>query len=245
MCICCVRNDGNISDEIWNDYNNLYICCSILTKIPTLPIGLTKFYVECPNLTEPPQFLDGLIKLSLVHYYLSEMPILPNSLTNLMIMSARNLQTLPTMPNNLRKLSCINCLKLSRVNFSPQLVTIELENCGIESLPDFPASVSFLEICNNPVRKIPELPANLISLVCSDCYRLEKLPDIILPGIDLDIDNCPWLNHEKNPYFSSNISVLKKAQRKLKAKHNQKYLINRYVLKKFLPPCLVEKILAF
>ena len=123
--------------------------------------------------------------LSLEYLNLNNLPTLPNNVKKLDC-NSNKLTTLPTLPINLIELNC-SFNKLTNLPTLPiNLITLNCSFNKLTTLPILPNNVKKLDCNSNKLTNLPILPNNLNHL---DCYNNKLLNLPILPNT-LKILNC-------------------------------------------------------
>lgn len=81
--------------------------------------------------------------------------------------------------DNLLKLSCDGCLKLSKsIKFPPNLIELSCKHNYIQKMVDLPQNLIKLNCSHNKIKSLDNLPTGLKYLNCSHCEitRLDNLP---------------------------------------------------------------------
>lgn len=147
--MCCERNNGEISDEKWEQIQELWgNQCDEYTVIPTLPDDLRDLY--CCNTN--------------VDY----LPLLPARL-EFMDCSYTKISHI-SLPDSLTWLDC----GYTRIRQLPPLpITLELLDCrgtNMIQLPPLPAGLQILYFCDTNVTRLPNIPIGLEHLDCGNTW---------------------------------------------------------------------------
>lgn len=138
--------------------NSLYHLTFYVNQIPSsaipanLPTNLTQFDGSINPLTVFPDFSNctNIEGINVGGTQIPSIPPLPNTLKDFRCHNNLLINTLPTIPPNLR--------------------ILEVENCNIAVLPALPNGLEALQASNNPLTNFPALlPDSLSSLVCDSC----------------------------------------------------------------------------
>ncbi|BET61231.1 NEL-type E3 ubiquitin ligase domain-containing protein [Yersinia pseudotuberculosis] len=173
---------------------SLYVISSKLERLPeNLPESLNTLNVcDNPSLQFPNNWPSNLMYLNIADCELTELPTLPNTLTELSA-DFNQLRTLPdTLPISLLRLSVT----------SNQLTQLP------ETLP---ASLSFLMILGNRLTALPENLPSSLRCISAEYNQLSQLPDLarlpqncelLLEGNPLSASTLLALQHLRtNPYY--------------------------------------------
>ena len=117
--------------------------------------------------------------------YVSNLPKLPNGLTNL-VCGSNKLTSLPALPNTLMYLDCYNNLLTSLPTLPDSLNRLQCYGNQISSIPILPAKLNVLYCYSNLLTNLPTLPNSLQYLDCG-YNTLTNLP--VLPNSITQI-NC-------------------------------------------------------
>ncbi|MBO1632878.1 hypothetical protein GKR58_22160, partial [Yersinia pseudotuberculosis] len=179
---CALRT---LPDTLPEHLLSLYVASNKLERLPeNLPESLYRLNVcDNPSLQFPNNWPSNLMYLNIADCELTELPTLPNTLTELSA-DFNQLRTLPdTLPISLLRLSVT----------SNQLTQLP------ETLP---ASLSFLMVLGNSLTALPENLPSSLSCIGAEYNQFSQLPDLArLP------QNCEFLL-EGNPLSASTLLAL-------------------------------------
>ena len=171
--------------------------------LEALPSNTTDIEITHKGLTRCPDLLrfGQLVKLTLDHNLLTELPPLPATLRDLHCGNNR-LTELPPLPDYLRILNCesnplaflpplparmkhLYCSKNkleALPPLPPELIELVCSHTNITELPPLPPTLTYLYCGRNNLSKLPPLPPTLTYLYCASTQLtcLPPLPDGLL-----------------------------------------------------------------
>lgn len=127
--------------------------------------NLSKLYCYSNQLTNLSVLPNSLTYLYCFSNQLTNLPVLPNSLFYLYCYS-NQLNNLPALPNSLKFLSCENNQLSSLPALPNSLLTIYCGNNPLNTLPTLPNSLTWLDCRFNQLSSLPSLPNSLARLYC-------------------------------------------------------------------------------
>ncbi|BFI65061.1 hypothetical protein okayama3_06460 [Yersinia pseudotuberculosis] len=192
MAIC--NQLRTLPDTLPEHLLSLYVISNKLERLPeNLPESLNTLNVcDNPSLQFPNNWPSNLMYLNIADCELTELPTLPNTLTELYA-DFNQLRTLPdTLPTSLLKLS--------------------VTSNQFTQLPEtLPASLSFLMVLGNSLTALPENLPSSLSCISAEYNQLSQLPDLarlpqncelLLEGNPLSASTLLALQHLRtNPYY--------------------------------------------
>lgn len=98
-----------------------------------------------------------------------------------LILNDLNLNSLPPLPKNLKRLHCSDNNLTSLPALPENLTVLRINSNKLTSLPTLPNSLVILQCDNNTLTNLPTLPEHLIELYCEHniLTRLPKLPNTL------------------------------------------------------------------
>ncbi|AJJ60179.1 hypothetical protein DN756_03855 [Yersinia pseudotuberculosis] len=192
MAIC--NQLRTLPDTLPEHLLSLYVISNKLERLPeNLPESLNTLNVcDNPSLQFPNNWPSNLMYLNIADCELTELPTLPNTLTELYA-DFNQLRTLPdTLPTSLLKLS--------------------VTSNQFTQLPEtLPASLSFLMVLGNSLTALPENLPSSLSCIGAEYNQFSQLPDLarlpqncelLLEGNPLSASTLLALQHLRtNPYY--------------------------------------------
>jgi uncharacterized repeat protein (TIGR01451 family) len=130
------------------------------------------------QLSNLPNLPNGLSELYCMNNQLTSLPILPFGLDTLWC-NSNPLVSISALPNSLKYLQCIGN-QLSNLPVLPDsLIVLNCSQNQLNSLPNLPNSLQLLDCSFNQLTSLPELPASLITLGCdgNPLISMPPLPD--------------------------------------------------------------------
>ena len=118
----------------WIEY--LSIESTEINELPSLSMNLTRLYISRTSLYNLPDYL-------------------PNSLLELILEDAPNIDRLPPLPIELNKLVCVNTSVVELPPLPKHLYILYCWNNGLNTLPQIPRSLKYLRCANNPFSEMP------------------------------------------------------------------------------------------
>ncbi len=133
-----------------------------LTSLPTLPNSLTWLYCNDNHIANLPPIPHSLIVLNCALNALTSFPTLPNSLHDLSCdLNYFTSQTLSTLPDSLRVLSCSDCNLISLPAFPNSFTYLNCSSNSLTTLPTLPNSLSYLDCTFNNIACFPNFPNSI------------------------------------------------------------------------------------
>ncbi len=173
-------NGKNISDltgiSDFTDLEILYCGSNRLTRIPTLPKGLTDLYCFGNPLGILPDLPPTLRVLSCATNQLTALPELPKGLT-ILNCAVNQLTVLPSLPPMLQSLSCTENRLTMLPTLPNALKEIYTDDNQLTTLPTLPDALTQLSCSRNRLTNLPTLPPILTSLSCSE-NAIKSLPTL-------------------------------------------------------------------
>jgi len=140
--------------------------------------GVRELSIIYPNIQSLAglEYFTGLTKLFLYGNQLTSLPTLPSNLKELTC-ADNKLTSLPELPSGLTRLDC----GINQLTSLPKLPSgLETLNCfsnQIESITELPPSLTDFTCYNNQLTSLPDLPSSLNSIDCS-VNQLTSLPTL-------------------------------------------------------------------
>lgn len=157
---------------------------SIAKDVSTMDIALLRIQ-HCVNgrldltnlgLSELPPLPDGLTELRCCHNQLTFLPELPSSLQTLYC-SCNQLTSIPSLPSSLETFTCL-INQLTTLPPLPTSLSMMMCDCNrITALPELPLYLTYLSCSCNQLTSLPSLHHGLSRLYCSS-NELETLPEL-------------------------------------------------------------------
>lgn len=190
-------NETNFPDEKFREYVTKYDINgdNALSNVETAQVKTIDIGWREITSIKGIGFFTSLEYLYCSGNWLTELPTLPESLTNLYC-SNNQLTNLPTLPASLTYLRCSgNRLTELPANLS-QLDNLWQIDCSenlLEELPELPANLQYLYCNNNKLKSLSSNVSELGKLTYIDCSynQLEKLPDLLTTIRSLDCSFNP------------------------------------------------------
>ena len=142
--------------------------------------------------------IEGFLSLKILDIsneeFLTELPVLPNTIEKLYCMNT-GLTHIDHLPDSLKLLFCGGS-QLTSLPILPQnIFQVDCSGNKLNSLPSLPESLLYLGCNNNQLTSLPKLPKNLITLSCAN-NKIKHIPNIpsSLSKLTCDvamIDNVP------------------------------------------------------
>lgn len=131
------------------------------------------------GLTELPPLPDSVTELDVSENPLKNLPVtLPSSLQTLLCVSA-SLTQLPSLPPSLKTLICSHNFLTELPSFPPLLQKLSCEGNRLTNLPSLPPNLTYLDCNYNQIKVLPSLPSTLTIL---SCKGNEALDTSLLPA---------------------------------------------------------------
>jgi hypothetical protein len=133
---------------------------------------LTKFILQNANVTGVSglELFTNLVELEISKSLLAELPVLPNSITKLIVACNPDISTIAALPTS--------------------LLYFDASNCGLTALPTLPVGLTDMYVPNNVIEDIPALPANIANLNVSDnALDVAELDSVLAEVVSQAIDN--------------------------------------------------------
>ncbi|MGP9078187.1 NEL-type E3 ubiquitin ligase domain-containing protein [Yersinia pseudotuberculosis] len=201
-------SNNNITElpTLPNNLQRLMAICNQLRTLPdTLPEHLLSLYVASNKLERLPENLpESLYRLNVCDNPSLQFP--NNWPSNLMYLNIADceLTELPTLPNTLTELSAdFNQLRTLPDTLPISLLRLSVTSNQLTQLPEtLPASLSFLMVLGNSLTALPENLPSSLSCIGAEYNQFSQLPDLArLP------QNCEFLL-EGNPLSASTLLAL-------------------------------------
>jgi hypothetical protein len=155
------------------DTTNIDLSRRHLSRFPSLArfTHLQTLNLSINPLVELPHLPRGIRNISLSDVVFESLPVLPSSVINLRIVSCPNLtQLIAPLPAS--------------------LVSLHIEESGLESLPPLPPFLENLNVRGTRLARLPQLPSTLKRIVADHC-RIQSVPRLPLLVFRVDFSYNP------------------------------------------------------
>lgn len=190
-----------------------------LEEMPEIPVGITELDCSQLKIEYLPELPEGLITLRAVECTeLDEITNFPSTLQEINFNKCYNLTEIPILPVNLKHLE-LGRTQISELPelpvsagasyevFPPNLLTLNIEDLPLTSLPPLPSQLQVLVCTGSKLTSLPKLPDSLSELYCMG-VPLKTLPSFPEGLEELEISDIEDWEHSdgqrtlQEPYAS-------------------------------------------